>query len=302
MGRPRRIQFPGACYLITLCGNNQQAIFLSNQDRRFFLTLLRDYKERHGLRVFAYCLSDDGVQLLLETSRPDLARVMQGLNTAYTKYFNRVHHTTGHVLQGRYQALLVDADRYLAELSSYVHLAPVRMGIKERPWRYLWSSCAAYVEFGSQDPLVESEPVLRRFAKNRLKQSVQYLHFIRKRLRETGGRADFPVRKGCVAEPEFIAALKPSWADEDVRATLTSTSEALEKARRILREMSGGMDEDRLLGRARWRELSSVRKAAVHRIWREAGLGVTEIARLFRRTPSAISQLIRAIELPKLKI
>ena len=37
-------------------------------------------------------------------------------------------------------------------------------------------------------------------------------------------------------------------------------------------------------------------RQAVHRIWKEAKLGVTEIGRMFNRTPSAISQLIRAME------
>ncbi|MBI3551517.1 MAG: hypothetical protein HY077_03295 [Elusimicrobia bacterium] len=50
MGRPKRLQFPGACYAIVLRGNNRQDIFVSNADRRYFLSLARSYKERHGLR------------------------------------------------------------------------------------------------------------------------------------------------------------------------------------------------------------------------------------------------------------
>ena len=53
MGRPIRIQFPGACYFIALQGNNRQGLFLSNEDRRFFLSLLRNYKERYGLEIYA---------------------------------------------------------------------------------------------------------------------------------------------------------------------------------------------------------------------------------------------------------
>ena len=39
-----------------------------------------------------------------------------------------------------------------------------------------------------------------------------------------------------------------------------------------------------------------MRREAIYRIWKEARLGVTEIGRLFGRTPSAISQLIKAKE------
>src|SRR5258708_3490953 len=146
MGRPTRIEFPGACYDVLLQGNNRQSIFLSNQDRRFFLKLLRDYKERYDLKIYAYCLMGHHAHLLLETGQQPLSRVLQAFNTVYTKYFNKQHNLLGHVFQGRYKALLVDKDHYLAEMTYYVHLEPVRAGLKEKPWRYLWSSCSAYVE------------------------------------------------------------------------------------------------------------------------------------------------------------
>jgi len=67
MGRPKRIQYAGACYLVILQGNNRQDLFLSNQDRRQFLALLKQYKERHGLEVFAYSLLGNSVNLLIES-------------------------------------------------------------------------------------------------------------------------------------------------------------------------------------------------------------------------------------------
>jgi len=184
MGRPQRIQFSGACYHVTLHGNNRQDIFLGNQDRRSYLQLLRDYRERFGLKVYAYCLMQNSVQLVLETPQPNLARVMQGFNTAYTKFFNQQHGTLGHVFQGRYQAMLIDKENRLLDVTIHVHLSPMHEGLREKPWRYLWSSCAAYVESGEKEPLVDSQEVLRRIAKIRLKQSVLYLHMLKERARQ----------------------------------------------------------------------------------------------------------------------
>ena len=73
MGRARRLQFSGACYYVVLQGNNRQDIFMSNQDRRYFLSLLRAYKERCDLKVYAYCLMAHDAHLLIETARPNLA-------------------------------------------------------------------------------------------------------------------------------------------------------------------------------------------------------------------------------------
>ncbi|MBI3551516.1 MAG: hypothetical protein HY077_03290 [Elusimicrobia bacterium] len=234
------------------------------------------------------------VHVLLETSQGNLSTVMQGFNTLYTKYFNSQHNTTGHLFQGRYKALLVEAPQYLAEASAFVHLQPLRLGLKEKPWRYQWSSCAAYVESEESGPLIDSDAVLSSFGRQRLKQSVRYLKFIQDRMKMPG--YELPVVGGvAVGSEEFLAKVLPKGAVE-VAAPLGAGPEA----RKILAEVaaSHGIDQEKLLGRLQWREISSVRRQAVHRIWKEARVGVTELSRLFNRTPSAISQMIRAMEPP----
>lgn len=294
MGRPSRIQFPGACYSVTLRGNNRQDIFVNNADRRFFLSLLKSYKERYELKIYAYCLLAAGVELVVETAQPNLSKAMQGFNTAYTKYFNRQHGTAGHVFQGRYQALLVDAEPYLLEVSCRVHLAPARLGLRETPWRYAWSSCRAYVEAEHREPLVDSEPVLRRLAKSRLKQSVLYLHELKRRMRQTP--QELPRLRGVFVGGEAFAA-----AAQRRSASAPPPAPSEGAAKDILAEVIAkhGIDEEKLFGRSQWREVTSVRKEAIYRIWKEAKVGVTEIGRMFNRTPSAVSQLIRSVEFPK---
>jgi len=294
VGRPNRIQFPGACYYIQLQGNNRQDIFLSNQDRRVFLQLLGSYKARYGLKIFAYCLMQNSVDLILETNQPNLSKVMQGFNTAYTKHFNLEHGTLGHVFQGRYKALLVEKDTHLLEMTGYVHLKPVRDGLKEKPWRYLWSSCMAYVESEGREPLVDSEPVLARLAKNRLKQSVLYLKFIKDRAK--AGWGSLPPHSGVfIGGPEFAETVRKITGELPPGADAPAAAAA---AKAIIAEVlqRHNLDEERLLGRSQWRELSAVRREAIYRIWKEAKIGVTELGRMFNRTPSAISQLIRAME------
>ena len=293
MGRPKRIQFAGACYYIVLQGNNRQDIFLSNQDRRSFLSMLRAYKDRYKLKVYAYCLMSNSVSLLLETSQPNLSIVMQGFNTGYTKYFNSGHHSMGHVFQGRYKALLVDKEHYLAELTRYIHLQPARSGLKEKPWRYQWSSCTAYVESDASEPLVDSEVVLARFGKIRLKQSVRYLQYVKDRMR-SASEFILPVVGGAaIGSAAFLAR-----CDSQAPAPGPQRPAPADEARRIITEVSAqhGIDAEKLFGRLQWREISAVRREAIYRIWKEARLGVTEIGRLFGRTPSAISQLIKAKE------
>ncbi len=296
MGRPKRIQYAGACYLISLQGNNRQNLFVSNQDRRHFLVMLKRHKERHGLKVYAYNLLDNAVNLLIETPAPNLSAVMQGFNTQYTKYFNGAHNAVGHVFAGRYRAYHVDKETHLAEMTSYVHLACPRGAFNEKPWRYQWSSCAAYVEAQHKEPLVDSDAVLRKFSGGRLAQSVRYLQYIKDRMKIAGDQI-LPVVDGVAIGGE--AFLKKLAAHQD--APPSPRAVPIEAARKIIADVAArhGLSEEKILSRLQWREVSAVRREAVHRVWKETRMGVSELARLFGRTPSAISQLIRAMESEK---
>jgi hypothetical protein len=65
----------------------------------------------------------------------------------------------GHLLQGRYKAILIERESYLLELSRYIHLNPVRAGVVERPEAYPYSSYGAYAE-GKEDEVLSKELIL----------------------------------------------------------------------------------------------------------------------------------------------
>ena len=54
--------------------------------------------------------------LLLETPDANLSKAMRQLNSVYTQAFNRRHVQVGHVLQGRFNAIVMDREVYLLEL------------------------------------------------------------------------------------------------------------------------------------------------------------------------------------------
>jgi hypothetical protein len=68
-----------------------------------------------------------------------LSRVMAGLQTSYTQYFNRRHRRAGHLFQGRYKAFLVEKDRYARDGAVHPREpGPGRHG-EEGEW-HVWSS------------------------------------------------------------------------------------------------------------------------------------------------------------------
>ena len=70
---------------------------------------------------------------------------MQRIALRYAQWFNWRQGKSGHLFQGRYKAILVQADEYLKELAAYIHLNPVRAHIVNSPEKYKWSSHRAYL-------------------------------------------------------------------------------------------------------------------------------------------------------------
>ncbi len=144
MGRPLRIEFPGAFYHVTSRGNERKAVFKSLRDREKFLSYLESATERYGAVIHIYCLMGNHYHLLLETPLGNLSKIMQHINGAYTNYFNTKRERSGHLFQGRYKAILVEVDEYAKQLSRYIHLNPVRAAMVKTPEEYKWSSCRYY--------------------------------------------------------------------------------------------------------------------------------------------------------------
>ncbi len=144
MARKPRLHFPGAVYHVALYANGNQRIFTDAIDRTRLLLLIQEGIEKFGHRVHAYCLMPTCLRLVVEVDEVPLAKVMQQLGFRYTRWFNDRHNQAGHLFQGRYQAILIDPEKYLLELVREVHLAPLRAGIEDDPMRFAWSSHRAY--------------------------------------------------------------------------------------------------------------------------------------------------------------
>ena len=126
MARALRIQQPGAWYHVTARGNERKDIFRDDPDRLHFRALLGEMVERCGLLLHSWVLMSNHYHLLLEAPRGNLSLAMQWLNVSYSVWFNRRHRRIGHLFQGRFKAIVVEAQSWALALSRYVHLNPVR--------------------------------------------------------------------------------------------------------------------------------------------------------------------------------
>jgi putative transposase len=180
MGRPSRISYLGAFYHITSRGNEQKAVFKRIRDREKFLEYLESATERYHAVIHAYCLMDNHYHLLLETPSGNLSKIMAHINGAYTNYFNTKRKRFGHLFQGRYKAILVEAGEYAKELSRYIHLNPVRAGLSELPEDYEWSSHAYYIGRKKAPDWLKMDFILGFFGKALSESQAEYKVFVGK--------------------------------------------------------------------------------------------------------------------------
>jgi len=143
MARPLRIEFADALYHVTARGNLAGRIFEDDEDRRELLGILDAVVQRFNWACHAYCLMRNHYHLLIQTPEANLSRGMRQLNGVYTQKYNRRHDTPGHVFQGRFNAVVIEKESHLLEVSRYVVLNPVRAGMVKRPHEWRWSSYRA---------------------------------------------------------------------------------------------------------------------------------------------------------------
>lgn len=166
MPRKPRIHYPGAFYHVILRGNGGRPIFFSKADRSRFYLLLQEGVARYSHRVHAVCLMGNHAHLVVQVAEIPLSRIMQNLAFRYTRYLNQRKNRTGHLFQGRYKAVLIDADSYIHELIRYIHLNPVRAGMVDAAEDYFWASHRAYLGLASLAWLT-TEFALLQFSRQR---------------------------------------------------------------------------------------------------------------------------------------
>ena len=289
--RKPRLEIQGGLYHIITRGNNRQLIFASDDDRRKFLLQLAHQKASLPFYLYAYCLMPNHIHLLIERQDDSISRIMQRLLTAYSQYHNRKHRKSGHLLQGRYKAILCQSQQYLAELVRYIHLNPVRAKMVRRPQDFPYSSHRAYLGL-DEASLVDVEPVLRHFGANKKLARERFQLFVRAGMklghREELYRAD---EGRILGSEEWVAETKnrigeiPRGARPRVKTRSRLDAEALMRAA----ERVTGLQEHELRSGRKTRSLVLVKEAMII-VGRELGASNADLARLLGLDASVVSR------------
>ena len=281
MPRRPRIHVPGAFYHVTLRGNHRQDIFFSPSDRELLEHVSAEVIERYCARIHAYCWMSNHVHLLIQVGEVPLGRLMLRISSRYARTVQARLHTSGHLFERRYHALLIDADAYLLEALRYVHLNPVRAHMVETAAEYPWSSHLNYLGRRTQ-PWVTTDFALRMFHTERQSAIAAYRRFMDQALDQ-------------VSDPEVALDDRPS----DRFPTDPTPDSCEQNSRRTLAEL---MDEacqkfgvtPQLLGStSRHRNITQVRAWIAHQAVLQGVASVSKVARVLGRSEASLRESVK---------
>ena len=140
-------------YHIILRGNDRQDIFFDEQDYKKFIKEIIRTKEKYKFDLYAYCLMNNHVHLLIYDKNDSLSKCMQSLEVSYSKYFCQKYEKTGHLFQNRFSSREVETERYLVNVCRYIHQNPAKAGMSTIE-NYKWSS---YNEYLVKEKIINSK-------------------------------------------------------------------------------------------------------------------------------------------------
>jgi len=187
--------------------------FFTDEVRYHLYLLMQEGVERFAHRIHAFFCMSNHIHLVIQVGDIRLSRIMQNLSFRYTQWMNKRRCRTGHVFQGRYKAILVDADAYLLELIRYLarkYFVCKRYGLTEadlamKGQRRRPTEARAIIGWAARQDGITLSEVTKRFGRD-----VATLSISVRRLQDRTGR-----------DEAFASRLRSIFDEcQDVKATL----------------------------------------------------------------------------------
>lgn len=144
MSRTARKLTEEGYYHVMQRGAGRQAVFEDDDDRLYYLNLLKNKFAAEHIKIHAYCLMSNHTHLLIEDEEMRMSRAMHKLATGYAMRFKGKTGLVGPVFQGRYESVPITSNAQLLKAVRYIHDNPRKAGIGTLV-SYKWSSFGEYI-------------------------------------------------------------------------------------------------------------------------------------------------------------
>ena len=273
MPRSKRVDMANGVYHVTNRGVDRRNIVADNNDRMNWFRRLDEAATRYAWRVFAYALLDNHFHVFLRTPQPNLSIGMRDFQGDFAADFNRRHQRAGHLFQGRFHPVVVDAESHALELTRYIHLNPVRAGITRNPHADPWSSFRWYMDSRKAPNWLDWQTVLAQSTTHVATARIAYREFVLAGLTETlSNPIDAASDDGILGSDEFIA---------NVRVALGWKGECGVTPRDVVTKVAAAMQVSPETVCERGRHQNMAREVAMLLCRENCSAGLEELAALF---------------------
>ena len=292
MPRPLRIEYEGAFYHVFSRGNERQRIFFDQSDYQKFKEYLKSGQEKFGCILHCYVLMTNHYHLVVETPHANLSQIMHHINSSYPNYINAKRKRSGHLYSGRYNSILIEQERYLLEVSRYLHLNPFRANMVEHPIDYEHSSFRSYIERKNED-IVYRDRILGMISNKRRIAARTYQEYVEQGMIEDIENPFESVYGGMILGSEkFIKATLSRFKDKIIQGDDVSNRRELLTALSYEEIITVLCREFRLTREELFSCKKEQRNIAIFLLKKYTALTNREIGSLFRgATHSAVSKI-----------
>jgi putative transposase len=140
MPRPPKVTYEGAIHHAMARAIDERRMFVDDDDRRAFLELMEDTRERFDVEWQMFVLMKSHFHAKIKTPQANISLAMQHLLSKYAQKWNRRHSRHGQLLRGRFKAPLVEDGRYAYTVIRDIALNPVKAQYVRRASDWPWSS------------------------------------------------------------------------------------------------------------------------------------------------------------------
>ena len=149
-------------YHVILRGINRQIIFEEDNDYLQFISILKYYKNRCDFKIYAYCLMNNHIHLLIEHSSTNMETIMKKIEVKFVRWYNTKYQRVGHLFQDRYKSEPINDMRYFLTVFRYINQNPFHAGLESVIGTYPWSSYQEYLAL--DDSFIDINKVIKLFA------------------------------------------------------------------------------------------------------------------------------------------
>jgi putative transposase len=121
MPNKAREKSPEAIYHIMCHSISEVDLFRNDDDKVYYLELLKRYKNKYKCSIYAYCMMDNHLHIHLDPKGHDVSQFMHSVNSAYVWYYNNTYKRRGPLFQDRFESRILGTEQYNLAVSAYIH-------------------------------------------------------------------------------------------------------------------------------------------------------------------------------------